>query len=81
MNHTRTSALAFTDWMKIFAVLATALVAFWYVYSVYTEPFDLAVDVRLENILQTARSTSPLVRPVPPGGGGRPAEITPADPG
>lgn len=77
MHHARTSALAFTDWIKIFVVLAVALVAFWYVYSVYTEPFDLAVDIRLESMLQTARSTSPLVRPIPPGGGGRPAEIAP----
>ena len=80
MPRTRTPALAFTDWVKILVVLAAALVAWWYVYSVYTEPFDLAVDIRLEQMLQTAKTTSPVVRPVPPGGGGIPAGLKPAPP-
>lgn len=77
MTARRKSALRIGDWVKLMVVLAVALIGFSYVYSVYTEPFDLTAEIVRQRQYQDYESTSPLVRKIPYRSGGPPVELLP----
>lgn len=53
MNNIRLNQVISTgDWIKIGVLLAIALIAWYYVFTLYSQPFDLPYEIQRQQLIQ-----------------------------